>query len=395
MLKEIHLEYFKCFRKLNLPLSNLTLLSGINSAGKSSVIQALVLLHQEINNNDRSKKINLNGDCIKLGTASDIIDEIYGKDKINISLKYEDVKIEWDMFCKNKSELNFNIEHIHVQDIENKIDEKIITHNTDRVLNCLIPYGVYEKSKSFKNLANTLKNLSYICAERFGPKEYYSVFSEDDIKNVGVSGEKASWFLFKNRDKTPLKKLIIPDVTQTLFWQVKAWMNRFFPGADFEIKQIERTNLVSLGLKSKKEENFHRAQNVGFGYMQVFPILVNCLAAVKGQLLIIENPESHLHPSGQSLMGEFLSLCASSGVQIILESHSDHILNGIRKSVKNKILKPEQTEIHFFQKRDEKFPEKNQVKSPLMNSKGNLDFWPKGFFDQFDIDTENLIDWGN
>lgn len=395
MLKEIHLEFFKCFRKLNLPLSNLTLLSGINSAGKSSIIQALVLLHQEINNNERSKKINLNGGYIKLGTASDVIDELNGKDKINISLKYKDIKIEWDMFCNNKSDLNFNIEHIHVLDIGNNIEKKYLTYNTDIVLYNLIPYGVYEKSKTFKNLANTLINLSYICAERFGPREYYSTYSEDETKNVGIYGEKTTWYLSNKEDLVISEKLSIAGTSPTLYWQTKAWMNRFFPGADFEFKKIDKTNLITLGLKSSKEENYHRPQNVGFGYLQVLPIIVNCLAAEKGQLLIIENPESHLHPSGQSLMGEFLATCANSGVQIIVESHSDHILNGIRKSVKSKILIPDEVSIHFFQKREELRPNKPQVISPIINSKGNLDQWPKGFFDQFDIDTENLIDWGN
>ena len=70
MLQQIELRFFKCFALLKLPLSPLTLLSGANASGKSSVMQALVLLHQTIRDHEWSRRLMLNGTSVRLGTAS-------------------------------------------------------------------------------------------------------------------------------------------------------------------------------------------------------------------------------------------------------------------------------------------------------------------------------------
>lgn len=107
--------------------------------------------------------------------------------------------------------------------------------------------------------------------------------------------------------------------------------------------------------------------------------------------MLIENPEVHLHPAGQSLMGEFLSAAANAGVQIIVESHSDHILNGIRRSVKSKKINNEDVVLHYFQQRSSPNP---QVISPSLSEDGTIDQWPDGFFDQYEIDLNYFAGWG-
>ncbi|MCR2307254.1 AAA family ATPase, partial [Salmonella enterica] len=67
-------------------------------------------------------------------------------------------------------------------------------------------------------------------------------------------------------------------------------------------------------------------------------------------MLIIENPESHLHPAGQSLMGKLCSIAANNGVQLIVESHSDHFLNGIRVAVKQKVVAADDVKVFFLQR---------------------------------------------
>jgi predicted ATPase len=89
-------------------------------------------------------------------------------------------------------------------------------------------------------------------------------------------------------------------------------------------------------------------------------------------------------------MGEFLARVAGCGIQIIVETHSDHVLNGARKAVKNKIINHEQVAIHYFTPKEDV-----RVVSPLIDKNGNLDSWPEGFFDQFDVDTSSLIGWSN
>jgi predicted ATPase len=91
-------------------------------------------------------------------------------------------------------------------------------------------------------------------------------------------------------------------------------------------------------------------------------------------------------------MGQFLANVALAGVQVIVETHSDHVLNGIRRSVKEEELKPEQVNIHFFRPRSKDTP---QIISPQLDRFGNLDAWPDGFFDQFDKDMNYFADWGS
>src|SRR5690606_33917123 len=114
---------------------------------------------------------------------------------------------------------------------------------------------------------------------------------------------------------------------------------------------------------------FQRPQNVGFGLTQLFPILVAALAATEGDVLVIENPEVHLHPKAQQDIGTLLAKVASSGVQVIVETHSDHVLNGVRLAAKTQAIKPGDVALHFFGPSDGTF----MPKSPKLDADGKLD----------------------
>ena len=105
---------------------------------------------------------------------------------------------------------------------------------------------------------------------------------------------------------------------------------------------------MTLGLRTSKGTSFHRPIHTGFGLTQVLPLLVAALSARLEDLLLVENPEVHLHPSGQAAMGEFLAEVAAAGVQVLAETHSDHVLNGVRRAVKKGILRPDDAALHFF-----------------------------------------------
>jgi predicted ATPase len=168
-------------------------------------------------------------------------------------------------------------------------------------------------------------------------------------------------------------------------------MGTFFPGCGLVVQQVAQANAVTLGLRSSEATDFHRPIHVGFGLTQVLPIIVAALSAGNEDILLIENPEVHLHPAGQALMGRFLADVARAGVQVVVETHSDHFLNGVRRSVKASRLTAEQVAIHFFKPRS---PEAAQVLSPILDSSGNIDSWPEGFFDQFDKDMNYFAGWG-
>src|SRR5438046_1441121 len=96
---------------------------------------------------------------------------------------------------------------------------------------------------------------------------------------------------------------------------------------------------VTYSLGHQVASSEYRPTNVGFGITYALPIVVSILSARPGSLVIIENPEAHLHPRGQVRMGELLSLASTAGIQVLIETHSDHVLNGIRLAVRAKKAK--------------------------------------------------------
>jgi len=102
---------------------------------------------------------------------------------------------------------------------------------------------------------------------------------------------------------------------------------------------------------------------------------------------MIENPEAHMHPRGQTRLGQLATRAAAAGVQVIVETHSDHFMDGARIDVKNGILEPENTAFHYFERHG------NVVRAitPSVDADGRLDSWPTGFFDQHDENVVQLL----
>lgn len=379
MLTRLNLEVFKCFERLRLPLAPLTLLSGPNASGKSSILQALVLLHQTMHEHEWSTRLMLNGVSLRLGTVSDVVDKVHGRSNFEIGVVDEDVYYHWRFFG-DRSEMSMAVERVSIDGNASE-EPKMLRH--------LLPPM---SDGSVSSLANRLRGLTYITAERVGPREVYTVEDRQIAPVVGPEGEHAVSVLNSGRDERVIAELVLPGVPPTRLRQVEERMRTLFPGCALMLQQVPQTNAVTLGIRTSDDTDFHRPIHVGFGLTQVFPIVVAALSAMPNDILLIENPEVHLHPAGQALIGQFLADAARAGLQVIIETHSDHVLNGIRRSVKAERLKPEQVAIHFFKPRS---AESAQVLSPQIDSTGNIDTWPEGFFDQFDKDMNHFAGWGD
>jgi predicted ATPase len=379
VITRIELEVFKCFKLLKLPLDSLTLLSGTNASGKSTVLQAMVLLHQTILDHEWSTRLQLNGSEIQLGTVGDVVDQVYGRFEFSIGLVDDNCTVKWQFATgEDKHAMSAAVASASVNGIKVPSPEK---------LRFLFP----EPLGQAEQLANRLKTLTYLTAERVGPRDSYRLQDPSATQVVGPRGENAVGLLFQQRDRKVLSALVQPSEPPTLLKQVESRMKLFFPGTVLKLEKVPQTNSVVLGLRTSDATEFHRPVNVGFGLTQVFPIIVAALAAKEGDLLLIENPEVHLHPAGQALMGQFLTEVASAGIQVLTESHSDHVLNGIRRAVKAGRLGSDKVSLHFFKPRDE---DGEQVTTPIMDSTGNIDHWPNGFFDQLDKDLNHFAGWG-
>lgn len=374
MLTQLDLRHFKCFELLRLLLRPLTLLSGTNASGKSSVLQALVLLHQTMREHEWSLRLMLNGESVQLGTVSDIVDKVYGRRECEIGLVDGEIPYQW-MFTGERTEMSMAVKRV--------VANGVSTDHPTQLRYLLLP-------NTTPSLAERLKNLTYLTAERIGPRETYNIDDPQVAPVVGPSGEHAASVLYARRDEHVCEALTLPDSSSRSLQQVEARMRTFFPGCRLEIQPVPYANAVTLGLRTSDDTNFHRPIHAGFGITQILPIVIAALVAKPEDLLLIENPEVHLHPAGQAQMGQFLAKVAHSGIQVILETHSDHILNGVRRAVKEGILSANQVAIHFFRPRSS---DAEQVESPILDSTGNIDTWPDGFFDQFDKDMNHFAGW--
>lgn len=383
MLRLLELKHFKCFELLRLPLGNLTILSGTNASGKSSVLQSFMLLHQTMRDHEWSSRLVLNGDIAQVGTVSDIVDQVSSRERFEIGVSDEEVRCNWE-FSGERGDMSANLDHV-------AIDNDALP--TPNVLRWLLPIDVDE---AILSLSSRIRELDYISAERDGPREVYPILDKFGIRGVGSRGEYAVSALFHGGEDPIDAKLSLQGIVPTLSRHVEGWLDMFFPGCRIDVSRVANTNTATLGIRTSDDTGFLRPIHCGFGITQILPIIVAVLTASvdhanRSSLILIENPEVHLHPAGQALMGSFLAKAAHSGVQLIVETHSDHVLNGVRRAVKSGNAESDDIAIHFLQDR---FKHESQVLSPIIDNAGNIDAWPDGFFDQFDKDLNYFAGWG-
>ena len=394
MLTRIELECFKCFNVLKLPLCSLNLLAGTNASGKSTVLQALVLLSQSMRENEWSNKLALNGNLVQLGTVSEVVDLVDGHKSFGITLWVDsDVHIHWK-FSGERKAMSMDVERIDIK-YKDKFFHRESQPFSSYTLCKLIPPLDYEFESTF-TFPNYVSKLTYLTAERLGPRDTYlyrDTLSDDFV--VGPNGENTVSLLYANQSKPVETELVNNNATSTsLLSQVKAHMNRFFPDFDLTIEPISHTNMLKMKILTSKILGFHRPGHTGFGVTQLLPIIVGALSAEKGDIIIVENPEIHLHPAGQAMVGEFLTEVASAGIQVFIETHSDHVLNGVRRGVRKQILPPSDVSLNFFQQRAiEETEVLPQVQIIAMDKNGNLDSWPTNFFDQIEKDLSYIAGW--
>ena len=168
--------------------------------------------------------------------------------------------------------------------------------------------------------------------------------------------------------------------------QTRLWMDRISPGVSPQIKVMMETRSTELTfdfVEGKVKSNSYKSVNVGFGITYVLPVVVALLSAEKGDMVIIENPEAHIHPAGQRMLGELIARAGAGGVQVLVETHSEHIVNGIRISVKEKQIDKSDVQVAFFYK-DEENDYRHTYKALKINGDGKMSSWPKGFFDEWE-----------
>jgi predicted ATPase len=365
-LKAVQIEDFKCFGSVRIPFAALTVLSGYNGAGKSTALQPILLLAQAARRRTWSAattrgEMPLNGEIVRLGSAGDVI---RAQSKSSMS-RFE--------LVGDTATLN-----VDVKGRAGARSLRIIRRNTgDR----------------WPELFSRLSRLVYLSAVRGGTAEAFPTpdLVTGQAADVGVDGRFASYWYHEFADVEIDSARRFPEERGTTFRkQLDAWLGRLAPGANANVQALPLASMLALQFRLSETGEWRRPANVGYGLTYAFPILVALLAAKTGDIVIIDSPEAHLHPQAQSRMGRMLAAFAASGIQVIVETHSDHILNGIRLAIREKAIEVQDLSLLFFAGSS---LDGHGVSSPRVDSVGRIDEWPDGFFDQSDKDVSQLAGW--
>lgn len=383
------IKNFKCFYDASININRLTVLAGANGFGKSSVIQALLFLRRTIEHCakwdgkkytaeiDCNLNVELNGAyCLSLGMSNNIIPmeaDIKsmltlqlqsGNDRIGLSYDLNDEKtFLWLNLSKDKIDMEGEVENLPIFN----------------------------------------QAFYYLNAERIGPRIAQKI-KFHDYPNVGWQGEYTAQILSEYGDKAgevdsnividKERRFDNEDSNGSLLKQTQLWMQYLMPEVSVSGRIDHKMQCAQIIVENHYTKGDPVvATNIGFGISYVLPIIVTGLIAKPDTIMIVENPEAHLHPSAQSKIGQFLAVIAQSGVNVIIETHSDHVINGMQLATAKHIISKEYVSINFFGK-DENQKESRQpsISEITINEKGELSRWPKGFFDQTQMDYIDLLD---
>lgn len=326
MINQLIIKGFKSFVDSSINFNQLNVLTGLNSSGKSTVIQALQILNK-------------------------------------YSRHFENPLIEG---------------HGDYKELQNPFSSLPFSINARYCEDRMICYSPLMENNIY---ADDFPGLIVISADRYGPLVSIPLLSDCEL---GPKGENVIKCI-EMHENDILDELVIHPCSEgdTFLYNLRAWLGTISPGVQFDYNIIDKAD-ISFSLF-----NGYRAKNVGFGLSYTLPIIVALfLGTIKKNILVIlENPEAHLHPRGQTEMGKLIASVAHSGCQVIVETHSDHLFDGIRIYAKNNKGFADKVLTHWFEQ-DKGI---SNVTSIKMDNYGRIKEWPEGMFDQFEINASDLL----
>lgn len=391
MIRRIEIRNFKSHKDTVIDCGNLTVLSGVNSAGKSSLVQSLLLLRQTFLKERLENGLELNGVLCRIGTKEDARFRFADNGQIEFCI------------CDDRAELRFDYNVRDKDDLSDFVDACDMS--------CRLADGEefgFEaiKEGKLKDLSLFSNAFQYVSALRWGGRSHFDQFNYEVEKQRQISvelgqGEAVAHFLHKygKEPEYDTCDYSSDDVEQsgksklTLIEQVEKWERRISRDISVFVQKGERNGfdiLYGHVYPSTKPLEGLKAENIGYGISHVLPVLTALLSAKPNSLVVLENPEAHLHPGAQAELAKLIARVAQAGVQVIVETHSDHIINGILLATKlhedgKRGLDREKVKMYFFDKdkKTQTFTIPEEVK---IVEHGRLEKQPQGFFDQAEKD---------
>lgn len=374
MITELHIQNFKSHKDTLLPFSSLNILTGLNGSGKSSVIQSLLLLRQSHKKRRLDMALELNKPFCNIGTGKDAIYQFTKDDFLRLSLQEEKDKYSWTFSASSSKDFSSMYLPLLEKEVTANIEDISLFNNNFQYLS-----------------AGRLPHLNY-------ERDDFSVEQEKQISLENGYGELVAQFLYiygNEKINNELKNANNPF--DELKHQTSAWEREISPNVIIKAVKIGEDFTIRYffeGSENEEPTDEFQSQNVGFGLSYALPIIVAILSAKKDALLLIENPEAHLHPYGQSKLAELIALASQSGVQIIIETHSDHIINGILVACKRfekaqSGIDKNNVKMYYFGNKDKQHSSAFECIEILEG--GKIDKQPSGFFDQTEKDLGVLM----
>lgn len=374
MITNLTLENFKCFDKeKSFDLSRVNLFVGYNGRGKSTVVQSLLLLCQSQCHYGDLQSLEVNGDYAQLGIFEDLVS--------NKNTEKKPIRFVIKTNQKEGREICLAYEEKEDGERQGRVCE-LVVDETDYLVKKAQSLDLDASREGdilavdrYPDAVNTIfQTCNYVAAERRGPSLYEEKCDLQLNNPLGRNGQNVLNAIAKNKK---LQK------------DINGWVDYIMSGGDLTIEgEMKKSAVLSLNLLMPNSKKSMKAINCGFGYSYVLSIVVNALTMEKGTL-IIENPEAHLHPLAQLRLTELLTSILHKDIQIFIETHSEHIVNGFRIYALRKDfpLNHDELNIYFF---DQDY----SIQHLKVESNGRIKNWPKGFFDQFEWEMTEIIRLG-
>lgn len=348
MIRKIGLEHFKCFKDLTtFQCGPINVFMGANGLGKSTVFQSILLISQSVLKNKDVDPLVVNGQYVSLDKFNDLLYAEGSKSKFtefSIQIDYDEkdpVKNVYLTYSK-KSSREGSLSDINVNG-ESKFGaiEGIGKEMGQRKKG---KAAVYKKEE----IVRLFNQTTYISASRLGPTRREIIDDSYVTNRAGKDGEHRlnvltnigkHYFLPCDKEKHNLKDT------------VNYWMNEILNGFTINVHGIEddQADVLSLRIVRPDGKTGYKAINSGFGYSYVLSVIEAILLSSAACPVFIENPEAHLHPAAQSRLAKLVIWAIKGGRQIFIETHSEHVLDGLRVWVtKDDTLKQTDLCIHYF-----------------------------------------------
>lgn len=363
MINSVGIHNFKLFKDVQQELKPLTLLTGLNGRGKSTFIQAMLTMWHTLNEDDLI--FSLDNEYVRLGIVEDVLPWTLDDNKVGLSLTIKEKRYE-----------------LYSEEVSAEWSQENIIPLVD------------DESDMRRMLE--LPHLHYLAAGRMPVMDRFPTASQS-VKKKSLSirygdGMATARFLYEyGKELLKVQELVYPSSEfSTLENQANAWLKVISPDLDFHVRrlgsdfQIRYSTANAQGIPLSAN-----ASNVGYGITYALPMITAILSSSPGDVVIVETPEAHIHPAGQARLMDLCSLAAANGIQVILETHSDHIVHGVLRNLKKGVLKEDEVAVLFFDKEiDEEQP---CIVPQKVTQKGRIRKPSPGFFDQYMNDMDALL----